>query len=61
MILDFQTLSTIINRSVLYQQLVDNTDGLINSWFISKNPYQQSIVDNKLIFDKIVRINKEDW
>jgi hypothetical protein len=60
MILDFQTLSTIINRPVLYQQLVDNTDSLINSWFISKNPDQQSIVDKKWIFDKVVRINKED-
>ena len=49
-------------QTLLCQQLVDNTnlyDGLINSWLVSKNPYQQSIVDNELIFDKVVLINKE--
>ena len=28
---------------------------------ISKNPYQQSITDNELIFDKVVLINKETY
>jgi hypothetical protein len=34
-------------------------DGPTNSWLISKNPYQQSIADKELIFDKVVLINKE--
>ena len=55
---NFQTLSTIINRPSNYQQVVDITDGLINSWLISKNPYQQSIDDKELIVDKVVLINK---
>ncbi len=50
-----------IHRPVLYHQLVDNTDGLINNlinnWLIRKNPYQQSIADKELIFDKVVHIN----
>jgi hypothetical protein len=37
--------------------LVDNTDDLSNSGLISKNPYQQSLVDNELIFDKVVLMN----
>ena len=36
-------------------------DGLINSWLMSKNPYQQSIPDNELIFDNVVLINKESY
>jgi hypothetical protein len=37
------------------------THGLINSWLISQNPYQQSIADNELIVDKVVLINKEPY
>ena len=58
---NFKTLSTIIHRPSSYQQLVDSTDGLINSWLISKNPYQQSIDDKELIVDKVVLINKEPY
>jgi hypothetical protein len=48
-----------IHRPSSYQQLVDSTDGLINSFLITKNPDQQSIPDKELIFDKVVLINKE--
>jgi len=39
------------------------TDGLINSWLISKNknPYQQSIDDKELTVDKVVLINKDPY
>ncbi len=37
--------------------VLDN--GLINSWLISKSPYQQLVVDKELIVDKVVLINKD--
>ena len=57
---NFQTLST-IHRPSIYQQLVDTTMGFINSWLISKNPYQQSIGDKELIVDNVVLINKDPY
>jgi hypothetical protein len=33
--------------------------GLINSWLISKSPYQQLVDDKELIVDEVVLINKE--
>ena len=35
--------------------------GLINSWLISKSPYQQLVVDKELIVDKVVLINKDPY
>jgi hypothetical protein len=40
-------------------QLSSTDPRAVNSWLISKNPYQQSIDDKKLIVDKVVLINKE--
>jgi hypothetical protein len=47
------------SQTLQYQQLVDSTDGLINSWLIRKSPYQQLVVDKELIVDKVVLINKD--
>ena len=55
----FPNLINYHQQTLQYQQLVDTTDGLINSWLIRKSPYQQLVVDKELIVDKVVLINKE--
>ena len=42
-------------QTLQYQQ----HDGLINSWLISKSPYQQLVDDKELIVDKVVLSNKD--
>jgi hypothetical protein len=55
----FPNLINYHQQTLQYQQLVDSTDGLINSWLIRKSPHQQLVVDKELIVDKIVLINKD--
>ena len=45
-------------QTLRYQQLVDKTM-VINSWLIGQDPHPQSIVDNELIVDNGVLINKQ--
>ena len=33
----------------------------MNSWLISKSPYQQLVVDKELIVDKVVLMNKDPY
>ncbi len=60
-ICQFPNLINYHQQTLQYQQLVDSTDGLINSWLIRKSPYQQLVVDKELIVDKVVLINKDPY
>jgi hypothetical protein len=60
-ICQFPNLINYHQQTLQYQQLVDTTDGLINSWLIRKSPYQQLVVDKELIVDKVVLINKDPY
>jgi hypothetical protein len=44
-----------------FLNLINYHLGLINSWLIGQNLYQQSIADNVLIVDNDVLINKEPY